>query len=748
MTKLVALVFLFLHGIMFAQQQGTEDTIKYYLPPVLVTAMEARERETPVSFSTMTAEQIRNTYLLHDAPSVLSELPSIVHYSWEGNDIGYSFLTMRGFEQRRIAVMINGIPQNDPEDHNVFWVDMPDLLHYTQSVQVQRGAGIAFYGPPAIGGSINLVTTPVSLQPKVTLTSLFGFQEYGDEGRTVLNTRKYGLSIQSGLIDNKYLLYGNLSSIKSSGYRQRAWTDLRSYFLGAARFDETMTTRIHVFGGPIDHGLGYYGIPRFYNTKELRRRNYNFFKLNSSEDSVQFASVRKDQENGMFFQPHYELLHEWNFSPSMTLYNTLFYIQGDGAFDYDGDWVWVTPSAAQWLRTHTGFDTTQTPSMILRGFVGNKQWGWLPRVELDHGTGSLTLGGELRIHRSLRWGKIQYASEYPSRSYDPDFHFYEFNGEKDILSVYAHEVYRVNDATTLMLDLQLAYNQYGFAGEKFIGTSFSVPYLFVNPRLGLNYNATEDFNTYVSLGYTSREPRLFDLYNGEEAWTGAKPAFDTLAGGAYDFDRPLAKPERLLNVEVGGGYLLSEGKVTANVFWMEFFDELIRSGNLDIFGRPVTGNAKRTRHVGVEFTYRQRLTEELELSANLTLSRNRLVDYRVYDATRQRFVALDGNPIAGFPDVMGNVRATYSSGALRVSGWMKHVGAFYTDNWRNPRRKVDPYTVFNVDAAYTLHLMDAELTLTGKIRNVFNALYFAGGDGEQFFPAAERSYFVGVEVGL
>jgi iron complex outermembrane receptor protein len=741
------MLMLFLLSIgLHAQEESQDRDTVYHLPPVIVTATHAKERETPVSFSSMRSEQIRSTYMMHDVPSVLSELPSTVHYSWEGNDIGYSFLTMRGFEQRRIAVMINGVPQNDPEDHNVFWIDMPDLLNYTESVQVQRGAGSAFYGPPAIGGSINLVTTPVSVTPRVTLTSLFGFQEYGDEGRTVLNTRKYGLSIHSGLIDGKYFLYGNLSSIRSSGYRQLAGTDLRSYFLGAARFDEAMTTRIHVFGGPVDHGLAYYGIPKFYNTQQLRRTNYNFFLLNPAGDSVVFSSPRKLQEHGAFFQPHYEILHEWKLSPSLTLSNTLFYILGNGAFDYDGDWVWVTPPAAQWMRTYVGYDSTQTPSMILQGFVGNKQWGWLPRIEIEHEDGKLTLGGELRIHRSQRWGKIQYASEFPSSAYDPDFHFYEYNGEKDMASVYAHEVYRMNERTTLMADLQFAYNRYGLTNEKFLGTSFSVPYYFVNPRLGINYNVSEELNMYLSLGYTSREPRLFDLYNGEEAWLGGTPAFDTLVSGVYDFDKPLAKPERLLNVEFGGGYIFTDGRLTANIFWMEFFDELIRSGNLDIFGRPVTGNAKRTRHMGVEFTYRQKVIAPLEVSANLTLSRNRLVEYQVYDALQA--TSLDGNPISGFPDVLGNLRLAYHVDRFRTSLLMKHVGAFYTDNRKDDNNKVDAYTVFDVDATCTVPFADAEIVITGRVRNLFNTLYFAGGEGDRFFPAAERSYIVGLNVGF
>src|ERR1043166_1524661 len=166
----------------------TRDSVYSYLPAVIVTATQARERETPVTFSTLTQAQLSERYSVQDIPVLLSDLPSMTFYSENGNGIGYNYVNLRGFDQRRLSVMINGVPQNDPEDHNVYWIDFPDLLGSTGSVQVQRGAGSAFYGPPAIGGSVNLISTPFDLKPSVSLQSLFGFQEFGSQP-TTLSTR-------------------------------------------------------------------------------------------------------------------------------------------------------------------------------------------------------------------------------------------------------------------------------------------------------------------------------------------------------------------------------------------------------------------------------------------------------------------------------------------------------------------------------------------------------------------------------
>lgn len=754
-------------GLAFSQQdvQSEKDTIKYHLPPVLVTATQAHERETPATFSNLNRQQLLERYSVQDIPVLLSELPSITTYSENGNGIGYNYINLRGFDQRRLSVMINGVPQNDPEDHNVYWIDFPDLLASTDNIQVQRGAGSAFYGPPAIGGSVNLITNPFTQKPGVTIEGVFGFQEFGDSSKSLsLNTRKQSFTVNSGLINEQYMLYGKLGRIQSDGYRQNSWVELNSYFLGAVRFDKDMTTRLHVFGGPIADGLAYYGLPKFVkNDRNLRRYNpsENFYSIDSTETAFSYFAHRRPQEIENFSQPHYELLHKWRLSPSTTLYNTIFYYTGEGFFDYDGTWIGKeydqngniisdNDTSAFRVTNQYGFNPTRNlENELVRAFVGNKQWGWLPRIELEHTDGTLTLGAELRIHRSTHWGKVQFAEGLPP-NFDPEYHFYEYNGAKDIFSLYAHEIYRLHDDLTLMADLQLIRNRYGIANEKYLQNEFSLSYLFVNPRVGLNYNVNDEWNAYVSLALTSREPRLRNLYAAEDSYFGATPQFKADTTGSvvrFDFSEPLATPERLFDVEVGTSYRTPDIRFTANVFWMEFSDELVKSGQVDIFGQPVTGNAERTRHVGIEIDGSVMLNEMFSMSGNVSLSRNRLVQYSVISGGNR--VDLDGNPIAGFPDILGNVRLTYRYGGLTTSVLVKYVGAFYTDNFKNEDNRNDAYSVSNLELLYELpEAFGTLLTLRGEARNLFNTLYFAGGEGASFFPAAERNYVLGITAHL
>ena len=744
-------------------QPDRRDTV-YFQPPVIVTATQAFERVTPVTFTDLKREQLVQRYSVQDVPVLLSELPSITFYSENGNGIGYNYINLRGFDQRRLSVMVNGIPQNDPEDHNVYWIDFPDLLASTDNIQVQRGAGSAFYGPPAIGGSVNLSANPFRAAPEVTLESMLGFQELGADGRTPLSTKKFSAAVNSGLVNNRYMFYGRLGKITTSGYREKANVDLNSYFLGAVRFDDNMTTRFSFYGGPFSDGLVYNGLPKFVNNdKSLRRVNWGDWNADSLwvsyspsvqkvvskdlQDTV-YAVPRRAVEVESFSQPHFELQHEWRISPSIKLTNTLYMVLGDGYFDYDGSWA---DTSLLRIGEAYGIPATANPTnTLIRGFVGNRQWGWLPRVELEHESGTLTVGAELRIHRSTHWGKIQYAEGLPA-NFDPDYHFYEYNGGKDIASLYGHELYRLDESMTLMADLQFVYNRYGIANERYLHNEFSLPYYFLNPRLGLNINLDESWSTYCSLALTSREPTLRNLYAAEDSYFGATPQFksDTTDGMIrYDFTQPLAKPERLLDFEVGLAQRSASARFTANFFWMEFSDELVKSGQVDIFGQPVTGNAERSRHRGIELDGEVLFNNRWSLSGNVSFSENRLVRYAVYNDTLAR-VSLDGNPIAGFPDALANLRASYSDEWVTASLAGKYVGAFYTDNFKDESNKNDSYVVVNCDATCRIPFGDGtEIIVRGEVRNLLNRLYLMSGEGNAFFPAAERNYLLGITIHL
>ena len=170
---------------------------------------------------------------------MLDEQAGVYSYSLTGDNLGYSFLKIRGFDQTRVGVMINEIPLNDPEDQQVYWVDHPDLAESVEDIQIQRGVGSSIYGTSTFGGSININTKNYSSKRTTKVT--FGGGSF--------NTRKVLAEYKSGLILNSYGFYGRFSRITSDGYRKYSSSDLLAYFLGLERYDRNMVTRLNIFDG-------------------------------------------------------------------------------------------------------------------------------------------------------------------------------------------------------------------------------------------------------------------------------------------------------------------------------------------------------------------------------------------------------------------------------------------------------------------------------------------------------------------
>ncbi len=717
-------------------------------PQVIVEPTRAIERETPVTFSNISAEELEYRDQSKDIPIMLSDLPNVKTYSESGTGIGYAFMNIRGFDQRRISVLINGVPQNDPEDHNVYWINFYDLVGSLKDIQVQRGAGTAFYGPAAIGGSVNLVTQKYSREPALKVETLYGSY----------NTRKLSIEGSTGLFGGNWVGYGRLTRVTTDNYRDWNWMEFWRYFGGVGYFSENHTLKLQTYGGPQEDGLAFYGIPKSYiDDPELRKTNYS-----AASEDVEW-----------FNQPHYELHHQWQMQDDLIMSNTAYYIRGYGYFDYDGSWA--PPSyyrlPVDQLAPQSWADSLGTLSMaqntMIRAFVDNQQVGLLHKYQWEHNRGSLTAGVSLRGHRSLHWGRLHesngliFQDTLNTRSYqvnlgaqyvgDDGNKYYRYNGGKVMTSLFFHENYRLAPNINILADLQLTRKQYFFWNEKYIGNEFDIPYFFLNPRFGVNVNLTSRWNAYFNISRTSREPRLKNYYDAAEAtqpsfWGPVVPQFEVNPDGSYDFSEPLVHPETLTDYELGAGYQTNQYRLDANIYYMDFINEIVSNGQLDRFGQPITGNADRTRHYGLELSGQYKPMPSLRFSGNLALSVNEFVDASSFGWTDT--LSLDGNTIGGFPGVLANFQIFYNPNRFFAGIDGKYVGKQYTTNLEDQGPYVDPYHVWNTRLGYTLQASQGEIRFVLTVNNVLNTLYATHGEGEDFFPAAPRHYSVGLEYSL
>ncbi|MDP4117114.1 MAG: TonB-dependent receptor, partial [Bacteroidota bacterium] len=671
-------------------------------------------------------------------------------YSENGNGIGYNYISIRGFDQRRISVSVNGIPQNEPEDHNVYWLDFPDLLASTDYIQVQRGAGSGVFGYPAIGGSINIITSNFSNQHKLEFSAMAGSY----------NTRKYAASFSSGLIDGKYSFYTNISKTLSDGYRDNAWTNYSSYYVSAVRYDDKLTTQVNFYGGPIEDGLAYNGLPKQVIGDENRRKeNLSSWEFNNGQ--YVYSTKRRTEEVESFSQPHYELLNEYKISNNVIFNSALFLVTGKGYFDYDGSWG---DSSYFRLTSNNGFSLVSNPyNSLIRAQVENKQYGWLPRISIAHTDGILILGAEYRNHRSYHWGSIIYADSLPA-PVSKDYKYYEYNGAKDIISFFAHEDYQLNKKVNLMGELQIVYNKYRIYKEKYVNNDITIKNTFFNPRLGINYKLNENNSYFISFARVSREPRLKNYYDAAESSGGSVPQFGTNSDGTYDFSNPLVKPETMNDFEGGTNFTLNNLTVTVNAYYMLFKDEIVKNGKLDRFGQPITGNADQSIHRGLELSVLYKMPYGFTLNSNVSYSNNFINKGKYYLDTAS-YIDLSKNKIGGFPELIFNLGLNYTDNNFYAQVNAKYTGKFYSDNYDKKLSEYkqkfgnfvtyddnvnDGYFTADLTVSYSFNYLNSAQPskIFIQVNNVFNKLYSAFAVGQEFFPGAERNFIAGVKISL
>ena len=199
------------------QQDSTKTET---LDGVLVKAVRVNA-DSPITHSNLSKEQLAKRNLGQDIPTLLNFLPSVVTTSDAGAGVGYTSIRVRGTDGTRVNVTINGIPYNDPESQGTFFVNLGDFASSTQSLQLQRGVGTSTNGSGAFGASLNLLTDAYSDEASGEISNSFG--SFG--------TRKHTVKLSTGLLNDHFEISGRFSKLNSDGYVDRAFTDLKSYFL-------------------------------------------------------------------------------------------------------------------------------------------------------------------------------------------------------------------------------------------------------------------------------------------------------------------------------------------------------------------------------------------------------------------------------------------------------------------------------------------------------------------------------------
>jgi len=726
---------------------------------ILVEGTVGETKKSISAYSILKKTDIEARVSSQDIPELLSYSPSTTFYTESGSSIGYSYLSIRGFDQRRISISVNGVPQNDPEDHNVYWIDFPNLIESAELVQVQRGSGSGIVGYPAIGGTVNIITGGLSNKPIYEAGITYASN----------NFRKYDITLASGLIDNKYSFYAKLVQNNTSGYREKSWADYKSFYLSAGRFDEDFSTQINIYGGLIEGGLNYTGISKdAIKDKDLRKKNYSWWEWDYENGRfAEWSTVRRDDEKEYFFQPHIDLINEWQVNDKLKINSTFFSVAGDGYFDYDGSW---SSSYDDYFRLkYNGFSDSSLSNALIRAWVTNHQYGWNGSCSWEHENGRLIGGTSIRKHRSLHWGAIQYA-EGLDKGIDMNYRYYQYEGGVDMLNLFLNENYNITNKLSATAELQLAMSKYEIFNEKYLDNEFAVQHAFLNYKFGANYSINENLTSFMSFARVGHEPRLKSYYDAAESSGGATPQFE-YENGKYNFNKPLIQPEVMNDFEIGATFSNSNWTLSLNGYYMLFNDEIVKEGQLDRFGQPITGNIDNSTHIGIEFTSELKIINNLNILFNGSYGSNYISEGIKYLSWNDSTLAINMKnlPIGGFPNFLFNSIIKYDLLGFNSMIEIKYLGSYYSNNFGDEfdnlnskyeglfnykDNKVEPYILVNFQLGYQLNSDNykdnalQKVRLYGKINNIFNKKYAVYAIGNEFFPSNELNFIVGIEIGL
>ena len=212
-----------------------------------VLASRAGEK-TPVAYTNISKAEVEARLGSQDIPMILNTTPS-VYATQQGGGAGDARINVRGFNQRNVAVMINGVPQNDMENGWVYWSNWDGVGDATSSIQMQRGLSAVNLATPSIGGTMNIITDPTAMNRGGKFK-----QEFGAGGflKTTAN-------VNTGIINDKMAFSATIVRKTGEGIIDKTWTDAWAYYFGASyAINDKNRVELYAIGAPQRHGQNLY----------------------------------------------------------------------------------------------------------------------------------------------------------------------------------------------------------------------------------------------------------------------------------------------------------------------------------------------------------------------------------------------------------------------------------------------------------------------------------------------------------
>ena len=716
MKKGIYFLLLISFNVYSQQVIDTLQGTKQVLDEVIVQSVRVKY-SSPISHSNISKSEMSSRNLGQDLPVLLNFLPSVVTTSDAGAGIGYTGIRIRGVSPQSTNITINGIPFNDPESHGTFWVNLPDFTSSIESLQVQRGVGTSTNGSGAFGASINILTDAISKNPYAEISNSIGSY----------NTLKHTVKFSTGQLNDSFELSGRLSKIDSDGYIDRAYSDLKSYFIQGTYNKGNTLIKALTFGG---HEKTYQSWDGVSNDQLLENRRQNPLTYENEIDNYK--------------QDHYQLHWNQKLNEKWSTNLGLNYTYGRGYFEQyrEADSV-DTYGGIVDSDTDQNGNLTGTTDLIRRRWLDNNFYVLNASTNYNSSNLNLMFNTSYSTYSGDHFGEVIWARNFSKSSSIRD-RYYDGNGKKTDFSLFAKGSLILNNAFEFYADFQLRNINYKTTGytSDLVNMLLDESYSFFNPKFGLSYKLSSQSMVYGSYSRANREPSRSDFESNENI-----------------------KPEQLNDFEIGWRFRKDGLRLNINTYYMLYNEQLVLTGELDDVGSPIRTNSGSSYRMGIEAEARIKLSEFFLMNTNVTLSSNK--NKQTLSKFDGKIVDFGKTNISFSPDFIASNTIVFSpKDNLDISFLSKYVGKQYMGNIDADNSILDSYFVNDLNLNYKINPNKTfkEIIISGLINNILDKEYVSNGyyytyddtwsvpgqtktmDGAGYYPQATRNFLIGITL--
>jgi len=659
-------------------------------------------RRLPVAKEIISVQRdLDSKNLGQDLPMLLKNQTSVISTSDAGNGVGYTGFRIRGVAGRGINVMMNGVPFNDSESQGTFFVNVPDLTSSASQVVIQRGVGTSNNGVSAFGASINII----SKEPE----EKFYFKT--DDSYGSFNTYKYSAEIGSGKFwKDRLSVMGRYSHIHSDGFIDRASSDLHSYNFSAL-FEEGKTKlRLMTFGGKEKTYQAWNGVDR--KTWETNPK----FNVSGAIYDANWENIEGfyDNETDNYRQNHYQLLWEQGLNENWSLETTVHYTKGRGFYENykQGD-----PYARYNLADLNG---DKDSDFIRKKWLNNDFYGVVSTLYGKFDNLDLNFGIVGNQYLGRHYGNVTDVFNPQISEYE----YYRNRSVKNEAAAFAKALITVNNFE-FFGDLQIRNIDYDtkiLQEGDFEGADLNKNWLFFNPKAGVNYK-TGGGKIFISYAHAQREPNRDDLISDNNV-----------------------QSEKLHDFEAGYEKQFGKVALTANLFYMYYLNQLVLNGQISNIGEFIRTNSGKSYRRGIEVGVLAKVSEQFEISGNVSASQNQNLDFRIEDETG--IDNLGDTDISFSPNLIANLTLKYSPVKnFQFIVTNQYVGKQYLDNTQTQSLQLNDFLLTDFNAQYNFKIKKQDIALKLLVNNILDQKYVNNGyvyNGPVYFSQAGTNFMFGI----